>query len=177
MDIETLKYPIGKFKPPWKISPGQRLDFIEDLASLPDMLFETVSGLTEAQLDTPYRPQGWTVRQVIHHLPDSHAHSYIRFKWALTEQQPLIKAYDETRWAEMIDSQTAPPQFSLQMLKGLHGRWVWLLKNIKDSDWSRCFVHPETKKHIPLDFNLALYAWHGKHHHAHITSLIIRKGW
>ena len=136
-----------------------------------------VAGLNEGQLETPYRAGGWTVRQVVHHVADSHLNSYIRFRWTLTEDTPTIKAYDETRWAELPDAKTAPVEVSLKLLESLHVRWVYLLETLDDEAFGRSFIHPETGEAISLERNLALYAWHGRHHCAHITSLRERKGW
>ena len=129
-----------------------------------------MKGLSEQQLDTPYRPEGWTVRQVAHHVPDSHLNSYIRFKLALTEQEPTIKPYDEDRWARLADTPTTPVEVSLALLDSLHDRWVRLLRSLRPEDWKRTFRHPELGP-VSLEKNLALYAWHGRHHVAHITSL------
>ena len=177
MDINQLKYPIGKFRAPYRITPATRENYINDLERLPGQITEAVKGLTNNQLDTAYRPEGWTIRQVVHHIPDSHLNSYIRYKWALTEKQPLIKAYHEKEWAQLPDALKGPVEMSLELLQDLHKRWVWLLRNLSQEDWSKCFIHPETGKQIPLDLNLSLYSWHGKHHLAHITSLKERKGW
>ena len=177
MNIEELKYPIGKFSPPEEITKEQRYKYIEDLESLPALMRSAVESLSQQQLDTPYRPDGWTVRQLVHHVPDSHLNSYIRFKWALTESQPVIKAYDEKSWAELNDATGAPVEMSLYLLECIHVRWVWLLKSLTEDDWKKCFTHPETNKLISLDLNLSLYSWHGKHHLAHIINLKERNGW
>lgn len=140
------------------------------MADAPARLRAAVSGLSEPQLDTPYRPGGWTVRQVVHHLPDSHINSYVRFKLALTEDTPTIKPYDEALWAKLPDAVATPIETSLRLMEGLHGRWVGLLESMSDTDFSRAFRHPEIGM-VRLDQNLALYAWHGKHHVAHINSL------
>jgi len=135
-----------------------------------------VAGLTDAQLDTPYRPGGWTVRQVVHHLADSHIHSYIRFKLAVTEDQPTIKPYDEARWAELKEARTAPVEVSLDLIDALHRRWVMLLENMTDADFKRAFHHPENGI-MPLEPTVEMYAWHGRHHVAHIQALRGRMGW
>ncbi len=135
-----------------------------------------MAGLSPEQLDTPYRPGGWTVRQVVHHVPDSHINSYIRFKLALTEPEPTIKPYDEALWAELADTPATPVEVSLTLLDSLHGRWVPLLRSLSGADFARQFRHPELGM-VRLDGNLALYAWHGRHHVAHITSLRERMGW
>ena len=136
-----------------------------------------VAGLNDKQLDTPYRPEGWTLRQVVHHVVDSHINSYIRFRWTLTEDHPTIKAYEQTSWAVLPDAQSAPVELSLQLLEALHARWIVLLRSIREEDWKKAYLHPETQKSVPLDINLALYAWHGKHHTAHIQKLRDRMQW
>jgi hypothetical protein len=177
MEMEQLKYPIGRFMAPDQITPEDRNGFIHDLEILPQQVNHAVKNLNDDQLDTPYRPEGWTNRQVVHHLPDSHLNSYIRFKWTLTEDQPLIKAYNEKEWALLPDGQQAPISISLTLLESIHTRWVWFLNKIEDDQWKKCFEHPETGKLVPLDVNLSLYSWHGKHHLAHIRALISRKNW
>ncbi|HLI30711.1 MAG TPA: putative metal-dependent hydrolase, partial [Terriglobia bacterium] len=146
------------------------------IEEVPARLRAAVKGLSDAQLDTPYREGGWTVRQVVHHLADSHMNSYVRFRLALTESEPTIKTYDQTRWAELRDARTAPVEPSLALLESLHKRWVLLLKSLEAADFSRTFRHPD-RGTMTLDQNLALYAWHGRHHVAHITSLRERMGW
>ncbi len=174
--MEDLRYPIGTFE--FKGSnKARKAQWIDEIAKAPIELRKAVEGLTESQLEMPYREGGWTVRQVVHHVVDSHTNSYIRFRWALTEDKPVIKAYNEALWAELPDAQHAPIDLSLTMLEALHARWVYFFNQLKDSDYKKVFVHPESKKEIPLDRNLALYAWHGKHHIAHITSLRKREGW
>jgi len=135
-----------------------------------------VTGLTEEQVDSPYRPGGWTVRQVVHHVPESHLNSYTRFKLAITEDEPTIKPYFEDRWAELDDARQAPIALSLDLLDALHGRWIWFLRSLKQEDFQRTFRHPEIGV-VSIDKNIALYAWHGQHHVAHITSLRKRMGW
>lgn len=171
-----LQYPIGRFEWSGPNSDGDRNRYIVEIEQAPRRLHAAVAGLTDAQLDTPYRPGGWTVRQVVHHLPDSHMNSYVRFRLALTEDAPTIKPYDESRWAELSDARTAPIEISLALLESLHARWVLLLRNFKPSDFAQEFRHPELGT-VSLDRNLALYAWHGRHHVAHITSLKERMGW
>jgi uncharacterized damage-inducible protein DinB len=172
-----LRYPIGKFaRQSAPLTPEQRSQFVDAIAEAPAKLAAAVAGLTPAQLDTPYRPGGWTVRQVVHHLPDSHMNSYVRFKLALTEDEPTIKPYDEARWAELADSRETPVETSLALLENLHQRWALLLRSISPADWSRQFRHPELGP-TTLDQALALYAWHGRHHVAHITALRERNGW
>ena len=170
------RYPIGKFKAPATISDADRARLIEDVAAAPARLRAAVAGLSPSQLATPYREGGWTVRQLAHHVPDSHLNAYIRFKLALTEEEPTIKTYEEARWAELADSAETPVETSLALLDALHTRWVTLLRSLKAADWSRKFRHPELGV-MTLEKNLALYAWHGKHHVAHITALRERKGW
>jgi uncharacterized damage-inducible protein DinB len=171
-----LRYPIGKFHRPESLTEAQRSKFIGELAAAPARLRDAIRGLTAAQLDAPYRPGGWTVRQVVHHVPDSHMNSYIRFKLALTEDVPTIKAYKEDLWATLADSRNTPIETSLTLLHALHERWVILLRSLKEEDWQRQYRHPELGG-MPLDVTLALYAWHSAHHTAHITSLRQRNGW
>jgi hypothetical protein len=171
-----LRYPVGKFQFEGNLDSKQRQALIEQIAAAPDQMRSAVQGLSEKQLDTPYRPEGWTVRQVVHHVPESHMNSYIRFKLAITEDEPTIKPYFEDRWAQLEDAHTAPVELSLDLLSTLHKRWVWFLKSLKDDDFKRLFRHPELGT-VSLDKNIALYAWHGRHHVAHITSLRERLGW
>ena len=174
--MSDLRYPIGKFTFDGSITEKQRNQLIDDIEQAPAKLRAAVTGLSPQQLDTPHRPDGWTVRQVVHHLPDSHMNSYMRFKWALTEDQPTIKPYYEDRWAELEEARSAPIEISLALLESLHKRWVLVLRSIKPEDWKRAFRHPELGL-MGLEKNLALYAWHGKHHVAHITSLRERMNW
>ncbi|HUI57355.1 MAG TPA: bacillithiol transferase BstA [Bryobacteraceae bacterium] len=171
-----LSYPIGKFDWSITVAAGTRPQLIADVAAAPARFREAVRGLTDQQLDTPYRPGGWTVRQVVHHVPDSHMNCFIRFRLALTEDEPVIKPYDQTKWAELHDSRTAPVEVSLQLLESLHGRWVAMMRAMSDGDFARAFRHPEVGV-VRLDTALAAYAWHGKHHAAHITGLQERMGW
>jgi uncharacterized damage-inducible protein DinB len=173
---EDLRYPVGKPVMESNLTPERRAAMISEIANLPSHLRDAIAGLTEAQLDTPYRPGGWTVRQVVHHLADSHLNSFTRFKLALTEDNPTIKPYDEKRWAEMDDARTAPVETSLAVLAGLHYRWEILLQSATDADFARTFNHPERGK-MSLETTLCLYAWHCRHHVAHITSLRSRMGW
>jgi len=171
-----LRYPIGRFA--WS-GPGgadRRSALIDQIGQAPAALRAALDGLSVAQLDTPYRPGGWTVRQVVHHVPDSHMNAYVRFRLALTEEEPAIKPYLEDRWAELPDARTAPPDVSLDLLQSLHARWVLLLRALGPAEWTRGFRHPEMGV-VPLEKYLALYAWHGRHHLAHITSLRERQGW
>ncbi len=171
-----LSYPIGKFDFQQIISPGQYPDLIRQIAAAPALYRDAVRGLDDAQLDTPYRPGGWTVRQTVHHVADSHMNSFIRLRLALTEPEPTISAYDEKAWGELYDSRTSPVGVSLQLIENLHARWVVLLETMSPDDFARSFRHPE-RGLVRLDTNLALYAWHGRHHAAHITALRQRSGW
>jgi uncharacterized damage-inducible protein DinB len=171
-----LSYPIGRFQSPEAVGPEERKQHIATIAALPARLREAVAGLDDAQLDTPYRRGGWTVRQLVHHLADSHVNSYIRFRMALTEEQPGITAYDEKKWAELKDASTLPVESSLQLLEALHLRWVALLESLSDSDFLKTYSHPENGI-VRLDRTVALYSWHSKHHVAHIDGLKSRMGW
>lgn len=172
-DLDELRYPVGRFDP--AAVDGSRASHIETLRQLPTRLEEAVDGLSGAQLDTPYREGGWTVRQVVHHVADSHANAYIRVKLALTEDTPAIKAYDEAAWARLPDSEL-PVQVPLNLIAALHTRLVALFESLEDSDWQRAFLHPERGR-VTLAENLAIYAWHSRHHTAHITRLRARMGW
>jgi uncharacterized damage-inducible protein DinB len=175
---ETLRYPTGKFhRPRGPLTDSQRREMIDVIARTPSDLRAAVRGLSDAQLDTPYRPGGWTVRQVVHHVPDSHMNAFIRFKLALTEETPTIKPYDEAAWAKLSDVGQTPIETSLTLLSALHDRWVNLMRGMSSSDFSRTLKHPEWDDPMSLDTVLALYAWHGPHHIAHITSLKQRQGW
>ncbi len=171
-----LRYPIGKFKYEGELSDEQRGRAIRQIAEAPAKLRAAVQGLNDEQLNTPYRPEGWTVRQVVHHLPDSHLNAYTRFKLGLTEEEPMVKPYDEVRWANLADTRDTTVEVSLVLLDFLHRRWVILLASLRPQDFARRFRHAELGA-MTLDKNLALYAWHGRHHVAHITSLGERMGW
>src|SRR5579864_1038105 len=171
-----LSYPIGKYEHKESLTPAERDIAIAQIAATPQGLRDAVAGLSHEQLDTPYRPGGWTVRQVVHHVPDSHLNSYVRFKLALTEDEPTIKPYAEDRWAILADTQGTPIEVSLMLLESLHTRWMRLLGSLAAADWERTFRHPQLGL-ITLDKNLALYAWHGRHHVAHVTELRRRMGW
>ena len=173
--VDDLRYPIGQFRPSPSSLPSDRAAHIETLRELPARLRAAVSGLDDAQLDTPYRDGGWTVRQVIHHVADSHANSYMRFKLALTEYEPTIKPYDEAAWAQLPDS-LMPIEVSLALTDALHRRWIGLLESLSDKDFEKKFNHPERGSQ-DLATALALYAWHSRHHTAHITNLRTRMGW
>ena len=174
--MTDLRYPTGKFVPPGNPTPETRKLAIDAIAETPSRLRDAVQGLDEDQLDTPYRPGGWTIRQVVHHVPDSHLNAYVRVKLALTEMAPVIKPYDEAAWAELIDTTSVPIDVSLDLTEAVHRRWVALLRAMKDEDFRREYVHPETGRHT-LDHLVALYAWHGPHHVAHITATRTRMGW
>ncbi len=177
MTMTDLRYPIGEFIYTGESDDEGRKRWIGQIAETPKSLREAVKGLTPEQVETPYRPGGWTVRQVVHHLPDSHINAYIRFKLALTEDEPTITPYDQARWAELEDSLTVPIEVSLIMLETLHERWVVLLRSMAALDFGRRFRHPEHGRLLSLNEALAMYAWHGLHHIAHITSLKSREGW
>jgi hypothetical protein len=174
--MEDLRYPVGKFQFPDSVSAQDLARFIDQIADTPARMRAAIAGLQDAQLDTPYRPGGWTVRQLAHHVPDSHINSYVRFRLALTEDQPVIKPYEEKLWADLPDARAMPVEPSLVLLESLHQRWVPLLRSLSDADWKRNFRHPELGL-VSLENNAALYAWHGRHHVAHITALRNRMGW
>lgn len=171
-----LRYPIGKFEHSGSSTPEQRAQYIHDIDEAPARLREAVRFLTPRQLDTPYRPDGWTVRQVVHHVPESHMNAYVRLKLALTEDSPTIKPYNEDAWSKTPDVAITPLEISLALLENLHLRWVTLLRALTPADFARTFRHPELGQQT-LDRYVAMYAWHGKHHVAHITSLRQRNGW
>jgi uncharacterized damage-inducible protein DinB len=174
--MNDLRFPVGKFKYDGPPSPEQKVAFVEDIAQAPAQIGAAVNGLSDTQLQTPYRPGGWTVHQVVHHVPDSHLNSYVRFKLALTEENPTIKPYAEDRWAELSDTKDTPIEVSLKLLESLHERWVRLLRSLTPEQWKRTFRHPDLGE-MDLEKTLALYAWHGKHHAAHITELRKRMSW
>lgn len=174
--MDDQRFPIGRFQPSDPASPAARADLIAQIDEVPDRLRQAVQGLSADQLRTPYRDGGWTLAQVVHHLPDSHANAYVRFRLALTEEAPTIKPYIEGRWAELSDASSPDIGPSLLMLEGLHRRWTSLLRSMTDDQWQRPFHHPE-RGPSTLGRQLALYAWHGRHHVAHITSLRQRMGW
>lgn len=174
--MEDPRFPIGKFHHEGPMSLEQKAKYLDDIEQMPKRMRAAVAGLSDAQIDTPYRDGGWTVRQVVHHVPDSHMNSYVRFKLALTEENPTIKPYAEDLWAELPEAKTAPIEVSLSLLEDLHRRWVLMLRGLKPEDWQRTFQHPQLGP-MSLEKNLALYSWHGRHHVAHITSLRDRMGW
>jgi DinB family protein len=175
--MDDLRYPIGPFRYSGTGNPARREQWIGEIAAAPAALRASVSGLSAGQLDTPYRPDGWTVRQVVHHVPDSHLNAYTRIKLALTEDEPVIKPYEEARWAELPDARTLPVEASLTLLEALHLRWVSLLGGLGAADGARQLRHPEHGRLMTIDELIAMYAWHGEHHVAHVTGLRARNGW
>ena len=173
---ENLRYPIGRHKKPERIDAGLRERFIQEITSAPKELRKAVAGLDDAQLNTPYREGGWTVRQVVHHLPDSHLNAYVRLKLALTESEPLVKTYEEALWADLPDVKTVPIEVSLALLESLHTRWISCLRGLDVDAFEKKFRHPALGL-MSINEQLSLYAWHGKHHVAHITNLRQRMGW
>jgi len=177
IDLETLRYPVGKFSPPPAVSREDIARYIRTIETLPRMMRDAVRNLGDDQLDTRYREGGWTIRQVVHHVPDSHMNAYCRFKLALTEDNPTIRPYLESLWAELPDGKSAPVDISLDILEAVHKRWVIVLQNMSADDYKRTFYHPENKVTRTLEVNLSLYDWHSRHHLAHITELKKRMGW
>ena len=175
--MEDLQYPIGRFKSPDVVTDVQLKSYINDIRYLPNLIEIAVQDLDTWQLDTPYRPGGWTVAQVVHHLADSHMNAVIRFKLALTEDAPVIKPYDEAAWANLPDVQHTPVNVSLTILFALHTRWVHLMEHLTPADWQRTFVHPEHGKTFGLKTIAGMYAWHGRHHLAHVVNLKERENW
>ena len=174
--LDDLRFPIGRFSSPASSMAGVRAAHIQTLRLLPERLRAAVSGLNDSQLDTPYREGGWTLRQVVHHLADSHANAYIRCKLALTEDWPTVKTYDEAAWANLADSRLLPIEGSLALVEALHGRWVALLESLSDEDFQKGYEHPQQGRQN-LAKALAIYDWHSRHHTAHIASLRARQGW
>ncbi len=174
--MNDLRYPIGRFEPREQYSQQDITEAIGKIQSLPTRLAKAIAGLTDAQLDTPYREGGWTVRQVVHHVADSHMNAYIRTKWTLTEDTPIIKAYLEKLWAQTAEN-SSPPAVSIDLLSALHQRWVSLLNTLTPSQLQMSFNHPQTGKQVPLDRMIAMYAWHGDHHLTHITNLKQSRNW
>ena len=172
---EDLRFPVGKFDSDFEVTTDLRQQFIQTISGLPEKLNEAVKNLSDAQLDTPYRPEGWTVRQVVHHIADSHLNSLCRFKLALTEDQPTIRPYHEDRWAELEDSKM-PVDVSMKIIDGVHSRWTSLLNSMTDNDYKRKLNHPESGEWT-LEKMLGLYDWHSRHHLAHITTLAERENW
>jgi uncharacterized damage-inducible protein DinB len=176
MDLEALQYPIGRFRWNNENTPRNRDEWLSAIGETPQELRRAVSGLADEQLDTPYRPSGWTVRQVVHHYADDHMNTYVRFKLALTENAPTIKAYGEALWAELPDARCGPIEPSLRLLEALHQRWMQAWKALEEPDWQRTFVHPG-RGAVSLEQLAGLYAWHGRHHVAQVRALRIRSGW
>lgn len=178
IDVNTmnLRYPIGPLRVQPSLSDEERHRAVEEIAALPAELRNTVAGLTDAQLATPYRPGGWTVRQVVNHIPDSHMNGYVRFKLAVTEEEPTVKTYDEAAWAELADGREGDIEVSLRLLEALHERWVTFLRSMSPAQFQRILRHPELGT-ISAESYLQTYAWHGRHHLAHISGLIEREGW
>jgi hypothetical protein len=173
---EDLRYPIGRWDVRTWLSAEEAQRAIATLEAAPARIRAAVAGLDDGQLDTPYRPGGWTMRQLVHHLPDSHLNAYVRMRLALTEKAPAIKTYEEARWAELPDARSAPVELSLQLLAALHARWVLLLRALDAAAWQRTFRHPELGE-MSVDQSLGFYAWHCRHHEAHLTALRARQGW
>jgi uncharacterized damage-inducible protein DinB len=174
--LNDLRYPVGRFDLKQDVPRERRAALIDSIAAAPARMREAVRGLNDEQLDTPYREGGWTVRQVVHHVPDSHMNAFIRFKLALTEDNPTIKPYEEAEWAKLSDVRDTPVETSLRLYESLQERWVVLLRNMTDEEFTRTFQHPELGQ-VRLDRILAMYEWHGRHHVGHITSLRQRTGW
>jgi len=177
IDIKKLQYPIGHFEYPGQVTKEIVSRWIQVLEELPANLESLVMHLSDEQLETPYRPDGWTVRQLVHHIADSHHHSYTRFKWALTENNPMIKAYEEKNWSSLFDAKTAPIELSLSYLKALHAKIVFLLKGLTTEDLERYYIHPDGNEKVSVKENIGKYAWHSQHHCAHIQGLLTRKNW
>lgn len=175
--MDKIRYPIGKPVIPSKITQSHIYAWISVIEDFPIKLENLVRKLSDEQLDTSYRENGWTIRQVIHHCADSHHNSYTRFKWALTEEKPVIKVYFEDRWADLFDSKSAPITLSINLLKALHAKWVYLLKGLSMSDLQKAFIHPAGNETVTLAENIGIYAWHCNHHYAHIKNLLMKKNW
>lgn len=177
MTADQLRYPIGEFQKPTTITNNNLTKWINDIETFPSRLAKEVQHLSEDQLDTAYRPDGWTIKQVVHHCADSHINSIMRFKLTLTEEKPIIKPYFEDRWAELSDVKYASLKSSLKLLEGLHERWTVLLKHLTQTELKKTFIHPEHGKEFSVEVNIGVYAWHCNHHLAHIVNLKKRKGW
>jgi len=175
--MSDLRYPVGKLEPRTELTADERREAIDVIAAAPVRLRAAVSGLMDEQLDTPYRDGGWTVRQVVHHLPDSHMNAFVRLKLALTEETPVIRPYDESLWARLPDARITPVEVSLTLLDALHERWVGLMRALEEQDFRRTFKHPDHDGVQNVDWLVAMYAWHGRHHVGHITALRERMGW
>jgi len=174
-DLERLRYPVGRFDPAGGVAPGRRSALLDSIASTPARMRAAIAGLDDSGLDSPYRDGGWSVRQLVHHVPDSHLNAYIRFKWTLTEQEPVIKTYDEAAWARLPDSAATPIAVSLLLLESVHARWDVLLRSMSDADFAKKLNHPEWGL-FDLDTMVRMYEWHGRHHIAHITGWRARAG-
>lgn len=177
INLEQLKYPIGKVQLPTEITKENIQNWIQTIEYFPKKIEALVRNLSDEQLETPYRKGGWTIRQTVHHCGDSHVNSYIRFKWTLTENQPTIKPYFEERWAEIFDTKNAPIALAINFIYAVHAKWVYLLKGLTDDDLNKTFIHPESGDTVSLKKNIAIYAWHCNHHYAHIENLLKRKNW
>ncbi|NER17893.1 YfiT family bacillithiol transferase [Spongiivirga citrea] len=175
--LDKLRYPIGQFEAPERYTQEQIDTWVQVLEAFPEKLTALVADLSDKQLNTPYRPGGWTVRQTVHHLADSHHHSYTRFKWTLTEDKPRIKAYFEQDWAELEDARNLPIQISLDYLKAIHAKLVATIKSLSNDQLNRSYIHPEGDVEVNLKKQTGIYAWHSRHHYAHIANLIQREGW
>ncbi len=175
--LEQIKYPIGRYKAPTEFTPQLINEWISAIEAMPSWLDPCIENLDEAQLEVPYRDGGWNSRQVIHHIADSHMNAYIRLKLALTEDNPIIKPYDENKWAVLTDVETVPVNISITLLHAMHRRWAAMLRSMGHEDWGRTYFHPEQNKSVPIWQMTALYAWHGRHHMEQIRSLRERMGW
>lgn len=176
-NLEKLKFPIGKYQAPLSIDQSQISIWIDEIRALPQMLIEACAHLNDEQLNTRYREAGWTLRQVVHHIGESHMNSFIRFKWALTEKNPRIRTYHEDRWAELTDAKDAPIDISLDFISALHRKWTYMLDSLSFDDFSHSMHHPEMKRDITLGWTLGLYAWHGEHHLQHIKQTARQHNW
>jgi len=172
-----LRFPIGRFSRPETTTAESRAAAVEAIAAMPAALRAAIAGLSEAQLDTPYRPGGWTVRQLVHHVADSHMNAYVRMKLAATEDMPAIKPYDEQRWAELPEARTLPVEVSLALIESLHTRWVAFMRALTPEQFARAVRHPDWDRPLTIDTMAALYGWHARHHVAHVTALREREGW
>ena len=175
--MNDLRYPIGHASIPDLVTVERRMQAAEQISSFPQRLAAALEPMTAEQLDTPYRPGGWTVRQVVHHVSESHMNGFIRCKWALTEESPTIKAYQEKGWTALPDDMTAPVAMGLSLLQALHQKWSYLYQSLTDEQWNRTYFHPEDKQHFTVAQSACMYEWHGNHHLAHITGLKERMGW
>jgi hypothetical protein len=171
-----LRYPIGRYEAQ-PFSHKQKLEWLQDIQFLPGLVEQAIENLDAAQLDTPYRPDGWTVKEVTHHLADSHMNAYTRFKLGITEEKPTIKPYDEVEWTKLRDVDVVPVNISITLLYALHTRWHAAIRDLEEAQWKRSVIHPEHGREMSLWHLLGMYAWHGKHHVAHITHLRQRSGW